>query len=87
MFSIQRGELPSSLRHKIHLRTAALREWPNLTTSDLKRVNTERDLGMLVVERTGRTADEAAVEVRRWMQVQKMRPDVGVGILAHRPLS
>jgi len=42
---------------------------------------------MLVSERTGRTLEEATVDVRRWMQRQNMRPDIGTGLLARRPIS
>ena len=87
MFSFRKGEPKGSALHKTLLRSNAEREWPNLSPADLTPVKTEGQLSELVSERTGRTIEEAAVEVRRWMQRQNMRPDVGTGFLARRPIS
>jgi hypothetical protein len=87
MFSFQKGEPVGSSSHKIHLRAAAHHEWPSLTRADLASITTESQLSDLVSERTGRTREEATVDVRRWMQRQNMRPDIGTGFQARRPVS
>lgn len=87
MFSFRKGEPHGSSLHKTLLRAAARREWPTLTPADLTGANTEGQLGLLVSKRTGRTVAEATVDVRRWMERQNMRPDIGTGFLARRPLS
>lgn len=87
MFSFRKGEPLGSSQHKSLLRAAARREWPILTPSELAKVRTEAQLSALVSVRTGRTSADATVEVRRWMQQQNMRPDIGFGIMARRPIS
>lgn len=87
MFTFRIGETLNASKHKIGLRSAAQREWSSLSPQDLARVETEGQLAELVSRSTGRTAADAAVEVRRWMQRQNMRPDIGMGSLARRPVS
>lgn len=87
MFSFRKGEPIGSSQHKAMLRAAARRSWPKLTRDDLMQANTEAQLSVLVGMRTGRTPADALVEVRRWMEKQNMRPDIGGGLLARRPIS
>lgn len=87
MFSFRKGEPLGSSLHKTLLRTAVRREWPQVTAKDLGATKTEGQLAKLVSKRTGRTIEDATVEVRRWMQGQNMRPDIGTGFFARRPLS
>lgn len=87
MFSYKKGEAIGASQHKTHLRSEARREWPVLSPADLATVRTEGQLAELVAEKTGRTLDEAKAVVRRWMERQRMRPDIGNGWLARRPIS
>lgn len=87
MFSFKKGDSNSSSLHKALLRAAALAEWPSISMPQLSHVKTEGELVGVVSAQTGRTLAEAAVEVRRWMQRQHMRPDIGTGLLARRPVS
>lgn len=87
MFSYKKGEPISASQHKTHLRREARREWPVLSPADLSTVRTGNQLAELVAEKTGYTHEEAAAAVRRWMERQRMRPDIGDGWLARRPIS
>lgn len=87
MFSYKKGEAAGASQHKTHLRTEAKREWPSLLPTDLASVKTEGQLTELIARKTGHTLKDAAVLVRRWMERQQMRPDIGSGWLARRPIS
>ncbi|WP_338723091.1 hypothetical protein [Devosia sp. XK-2] len=87
MFSSKNGESRGASLHKTLLRAAARTEWPSIGPSELAPVKTENELVAVVSAKTGRTLAEATVEVRRWMQRQNMRPDIGTGFLARRPVS
>lgn len=86
MFSLQRGETQSASQAKILLRTEAKREWPFLQTNELTPVRSEYQLAELVRKHTGRTEQEAASNVRNWMERHHLRPDIGTGFLARRPV-
>ena len=87
MFTFRKGDTLNTSKHRIGLRLAALKEWTSVPPQDLDRVETEGQLAELVSESTGRILADAAVEVRGWMQRQNMRPDIGTGFLARRPVS
>lgn len=87
MFSSKNGDARGASLHKTLLRAAARAEWPSIGPAELAPVKTERELVAVVSAKTGRTFADATVEVRRWMQRQNMRPDIGTGFLARRPVS
>ena len=87
MFTYKQGEVVEASQKKARLRSAAKKEWPFLTSLELADVGSEWQLTNLVRSSTGRTEAEATQVVRSWMERQKMRPDIGSGATARRPLA
>lgn len=68
MFGFRGGESAATVERKKGYRTDAQQRWSFLTNFDVSTIRTEAQLASMVKERAGIPKEQAAADVRGWMQ-------------------